>query len=295
MKYLSPILRWSAVTGVVFALMLSLCVTPAAAQDAQPTAREKELREWYNGLGKNRQDELKRRFKAFKQLPRERQQQIMKLAKEGKPILTDQQRENLKKLKKLSYLERVRLYTTAAELSALRRMRSAEFEAAIKLDAPERQAKLHELLKEQRRNMFMRTLPDEQRRRIMRTPLDERDDAIDRLYRQEAKERIEKLAEYYPRLAELREAAERGDKEARHELRSLFADLRTLDQLMQRLTPERREEVTAELKDLSMDQAADKVRKALQDQWQRERKQPRDRRDKPDRAIPDRNNRRGRD
>lgn len=285
MRYVTSIL-------VALALLLSLSVTPAAAQQpepakAAPDSREASLRDWFNGLGKARQEELKKRFRAFKHLPKERQQQILKAVKEGKPILTEQQRENLKKLKKLDYLERVRLYTVAAELQALRRGRPVEFKAAMESERPA--AELQKLMLEQRVQMHLRSLPESERREFMRlTPEQKR-----ARMQTEHKQRLEELQGFYPRFAELREAAAKGDKEARNELRKALADLRTLDQLLQRLEPEKRKEMLAELRDLSIDEAADKVRRALQDQWQKERKQPsRDRKDQP-RMLPERNGKRG--
>lgn len=287
-------MRYVASILVALALLLSLSVTPAAAQQSEPAkaasdSREASLRDWFNGLGKARQEELKKRFRAFKHLPKERQQQILKAVKEGKPILTEQQRENLKKLKKLDYLERVRLYTVAAELQALRRGRPAEFKAAMESERPA--AELQKLMLEQRVQMHLRSLTPAERAEFARLSPEQRRERM----QSEHKQRLEELQGVYPRLAELREAAARGDKEARKELRNALADLRTLDQLLQRLQPEKRKEMLAELRDLSIDEAADKVRRALQDQWQKEqkdRKGPRDRKDPP-RIAPERNGKRG--
>lgn len=285
-------MRYAAFILIALALVLSLSVTPAAAQQSDPAkaasdSREASLRDWFNGLGKARQEELKKRFRAFKHLPMERQQQILKAVKEGKPILTEQQRENLKKLKKLDYLERVRLYTVAAELQALRRGRPAEFKAAMESERPA--VELQKLLLEQRVQMHLRSLTPAERAEFARLTPEQRRERM----QTEHKQRLEELQGFYPRFAELREAAAKGDKEARKELRQALADLRTLDQLLQRLEPVKRKEMLAELRDLSIDEAADKVRRALQDQWQKERKQPsRDRKDQP-RIAPERNGKRG--
>lgn len=281
-------MRYAAFILIALALVLSLSVTPAAAQQSDPAkaasdSREASLRDWFNGLGKARQEELKKRFRAFKHLPKERQQQILKAVKEGKPILTEQQRENLKKLKKLDYLERVRLYTVAAELQALRRGRPAEFKAAMESERPA--VELQKLMLEQRVQMHLRSLTPAERAEFARLTPEQRRERM----QTEHKQRLEELQGFYPRFAELREAAAKGDKEARKELRQAVADLRTLDQLLQRLEPAKRKEMLAELRDLSIDEAADKVRRALQDQWQKERKQPsRDRKDQP-RIAPERN------
>jgi hypothetical protein len=282
-------MRYAASILVALALLLSLSVAPVSAQEApkQADPKEGQLRDWFNGLGKARQEELKKRFRAFKHLPKERQQQILKAVKEGKPILTEQQRENLKKLKKLDYLERVRLYTAAAELQALRRGRPAEFKAAMESERPA--AELHQLMLEQRVQMHLRSLTPAERAEFMRLTPEQKRERM----QTEHKQRLEELQGFYPRFAELREAAAKGDKEARKELRQAVADLRTLDQLLQRLEPGKRKEMLAELRDLSIDEAADKVRRALQDQWQKERKQPsRERKDQP-RMAPERNGKRG--
>lgn len=287
-------MRYATFILIALALVLSLSVMPAAAQQSDPAkaasdSREASLRDWFNGLGKARQEELKKRFRAFKHLPKERQQQILKAVKEGKPILTEQQRENLKKLKKLDYLERVRLYTLAAELQALRRGRPAEFKAAMESERPA--VELQKLLLEQRVQMHLRSLTPAERAEFARLTPEQRRERM----QTEHKQRLEELQGFYPRFAELREAAAKGDKEARKELRQALADLRTLDQLLQRLEPAKRKEMLAELRDLSIDEAADKVRRALQDQWQKERKQPsRDRKDQP-RIAPERNGKRGED
>jgi len=282
MKWLSPILA-------ALALAFVLGVNPVDAQEsdaAKPSAREAQLREWFNGLGKNRQEELKKRFRAFKHLPNERQQQILQAARDGKPILTDKQRENLKKLKKLSFLERVRLYTTAAELNALTHgPRGKEAREAFEKGDKE---VLRRMMMQQRMNMFSRNMLPEQKREFFSMTPEERLKKIV----EDRKTRIEELTGIYPRFAELREAAENGDKDARRELKHLVADLRTLDLLLQRLEPAKRAEIMAELKDLSIDDAANQLRKALQDQWKEERKRnPRDNNDAPPRMVPDRNNR----
>ncbi|MCA8937389.1 MAG: hypothetical protein KDB68_14415 [Planctomycetes bacterium] len=272
MRFLSPILTLL----IAFALVAGLSFTPAAAQDAaKPTtdSREAQLREWFNALPKHRQEELKQRLKTLKRLPKERREEMLQAAKEGRPILSDEQRKNLQKLRKLSYLERIRLYTTAAEIDALRRgPRAREFEQAMKLEGPERMRELRGMMFEQRQMMFVRSLPADKRREIMNLPENERRQAVRKLFEEEGRTRLQQLEGFYPRLAELKEAAQGGDKEARKSLRQMYADLRTLDLLIQRLAPEKREQIMTELRDLSMEDAANAVRKALQDQWQAERK-----------------------
>src|SRR5690606_26929855 len=161
--------------------------------------------------------------------------------------------------------------------------------AAMESERPA--VELQKLLLEQRVQMHLRSLTPAERAEFARLTPEQRRERM----QTEHKQRLEELQGFYPRFAELREAAAKGDKEARKELRQALADLRTLDQLLQRLEPVKRKEMLAELRDLSIDEAADKVRRALQDQWQKERKQPsRDRKDQP-RIAPERNGKRGED
>ena len=247
-------------------LVLALLVAaPLVAQD-----RAAELREWFNELPESRKTELKNRLRALKRLPKERQQQVLKAAKEGRPVLTDQQRQNIRKLGKMDYLERVRLYTTAAELQMLRRMRGKDFEDAMQLEGHERLKKLRELMHEQRAMQFMRNLPDEAREALRGMTVEERRKAMRKMFKEESERRMEALESFHPRIAELREAASNGDKDAKRQLRRTIADLRTLDMLLQRLKPETRESVMNTIRDLTIEQAADEVRKALHKQWQNE-------------------------
>ena len=108
-----------------FVLILALVFAlPAFAQNAE--GREAELRQWFNNLPESRKTELKKRLRALKRLPKDRQAALIKAAKEGRNVLTEQQRENIRKLGKMDYLQRVRLYTTAAELNVLRRTRGKD-------------------------------------------------------------------------------------------------------------------------------------------------------------------------
>lgn len=299
MRYFTPVLS----LFVALALVAGLAVTPAAAQGkasdaatAKPNGREAELQKWFSSLPKHRQIELKQRLKVLKRLPKDRREEILQAAKEGRPILTDEQRKNLQKLRKLSYLERIRLYTTAAEVEALRRgPRANEFKQAMQLEGSERVRALRGMMAEQRQSMYLRNMPDEKRREIMSLPEGERRHAIRELFEQESRGRMQRLEGFYPRLAELKEAARGGDKEARKELRVMFADLQTLDLLIQRLAPEKREQMMTELRELSMEEAADTVRRALQDQWQNEKRSPDRRNNDRPAAMPDRGNQRAPD
>ena len=267
------------------ALFASLAI-PAGAQD---TAKSHDAT-WFNELGKNRQQELKKRYHALKRLPKEKQEAILKAGKDGKPILSDEQRKNLQKLRKLTYLQRVRLYTLAAELKAARTMRPVEFKKAMESD--NRPEALRNLLADQRAMMYMRNLPPEKREELQAMPPRDRMEAIRKLYEEESKARLAELEGIYPRVNELRVAAEGGDKEAKRQLRQMMGDLKTLDLLMQRLEPGKRSELMAELRDLSIDEAANEIRKALKDQWQAEIKRSKEEREKDrkeGRTPPDRN------
>lgn len=265
--------------------LVAVLAIPAAAQEAPPS----EDAQWYAGLGKNRQEELKKRYRALKRLSKDKQQAILKAGKEGKPILSDDQRASLQKLRKLSHLQRVRLYTLAAELHAVRNFRPAEFKKAM--ESEDRAVALRDLLAEQRAMLYMRSLPDSERRELMALAPEARRKALRAKYEEESKTRLTELEANYPRIAELRVAAE-TDKEARKQLKQMKADLKTLDLLLQRLEPERRKQVMSELRDLSMDAAANEIRKALKDQWQQETKRNKEQREKDrreGRPLPERN------
>lgn len=280
MRFLMPVMT----LFFALALLANLAVTPADAQSVSGSdattpsaddAREAELREWFNSKPKHWQETFKHRLKMLKRLPKESREQMLQNAKDGKPILTPEQRRNLQRLRKMGYLQRIRLYTAAAEMQALRRgPRSDEFRQAMELEGNERTRKLHELMIEQRQGMFIRSLPVEKRQEIMRMPPDQRRQAVRKIFEEESKARLEQLEGFYPKIAELKEAAKKGDKDARKDLRRMLADLRTLDMLVQRLSPDKREQVMEEIRELNMEDGADQVRKALKDQWQDERKRP---------------------
>lgn len=283
---------------LVFALAAPVFAQGAAGDSA---GREAELREWFNNLPESRQTELKNRLRALKRLPKERQAELVKAAKEGRPVLTDAQRENIRKLGKMDYLERVRLYTTAAELQVLRRTRGKDFDDAMQLEGHERVKALREMLFEQRAAQFRRNLTDEQQMALAGMTPAERMKAMRQWFKEESERRMEALEGFHPRIAELRTAAAGGDKDARRQLKRTIADLRTLDMLLQRLEPEARESVMSKISQLTIEQAADEVRKALQAQWQNEMRnrpnrgpRPEDRGSmRPDRnGMPDRPRRR---
>jgi hypothetical protein len=244
-------------------------------------SREAELRQWFDSLPESRKAELKHRLRAFKRLPEPRQREMLQAAKEGREVLTEKQRENIRRLRRMDNLERVRLYTTGAELQLLRRARGADFDEAMNLEGPERVQRLREMLHEHRRLRFFNDLPPEEREALRRMPPRERERAMHDRYRREREERLNELEKHYPRVSELRQAAEDGDRDARRQLRQTMADLRTLDMLLQRLGPKEREVMLQRIGDRTIEQTAEEVRKALQRQWQQESRQRPKRRPEP--------------
>jgi hypothetical protein len=157
------------------------------------------------------------------------------------------------------------------------------------MESDNRAEALRDLLADQRAMLYLRSLPEAERAQFMGMKPDERRKALRAKYEEESEARLSELETYYPRMAELRAAAE-TDKEARKQLKQMKADLKTLDLLLQRLEPERRKQVMSELRDLSMDAAANEIRKALKDQWQEENKRNKEERDRRGPRIqPDRN------
>jgi hypothetical protein len=244
---------------------------------AVPCMAQADLRQWYEAQTPQKQDLLRKRLRALRALKPPARERMLKLAAEGKPILTDEQRENLRKLRELPYLHRVRLYTLARELEMTRRANPAGIERAMQ--APEREKALLALIVMQRAQMSL-TPEERMQLRAMRPPerqefLRNRREAAEK----EARARITGLEYLQPNIAELRKAAE-TDPQARRELRQAMHDLGTLDMLQQRLSLERREKVQAEIKDMNLERAAQRVQRELNAHWQSQRgereKRPRD-------------------
>jgi hypothetical protein len=116
--------------------------------------------------------------------------------------------------------------------------------------------------------MQMRGMRPPQRQEFLR----QRREAAER----DARARIAELEYLQPNLAGLRSAAESGP-EARRELRRAMHDLGTLDMLLQRLSPERRERVKGEIKGMNIERAAQSVQRELNPHW-RDQKGDRERR-----------------
>lgn len=256
------------------ALIIALFVAvPCMAQSAP----EADLRQWYEAQTPQKQEMLRRRLRALRAMKPPARERVLKLAAEGKPILSDEQRENLRKLRELPYLQRVRLYTLARELEMVRRNMPRPYEHAMQ--SPERDRLLLGLIVQQRTMMSL-TPEDRRRMRELRPPekqkfLEARRENAEK----DARSRIAELEHLHPRLPGLRQAAP-ADPQARRELRQAMHDLGTLDMLLQRLGLERREKVQAEIKGMTLERAAQRVQRELNAHWQQQRgereKRPRD-------------------
>lgn len=251
-------------------ILVALLAVPALAQDNAND--EAALRAWHNSLTKEQRDRLKHRQRVFKRMDKERQRDALESAKAGKPVLSQEERESLEQLRTMGYLKRARLFTLANELQVLRRTAGPEFKRAMELTGDERVRELHQLLERRRAMAFLRTLPESEQQRISALPPAQRFREAMQLYERENRARRQKLEQAFPHVAELREKA-RTDEGARTELRRVMADLWTLDMMLQRLLPQTRERVLAQLPNLDIDKAADLLRKELQAQWQAEVRQ----------------------
>lgn len=249
-------------------LLIALLALPLLAQEV-PTD-EAGLRQWYQSLPKEQKERLRHRQRVFKRLDKDRQQQAMADAKAGKPILTTAERENLEQLRTMGYLQRARLMTLANELQMLKRTGGPEFKRAMDLEGAERVKALHQMLVRRRALAFLRTLPDTEQQRLAGLPPMERQREAMKLYEEHNRKRRAALEEAFPHVKELKQKARAGDQQAREELRRVMADVWTLDMMLQRLNTEARDRVMAQLPNLSIEKAADLLRKELKEQWQNE-------------------------
>lgn len=267
MSLVTHIFKGGLIALVALALIASLAVVPGFAQEDAPGGdHESELRTWWEGLPDHRKRELLHRRRALKRLPLEQRRELVQRAREGRPVLTEIQRERLERLRAMPPVKRLRLYTLAAELTALRRANPRGLQDAMGKTGRERAQALRGLLARHRMMLFMRSLPrDEQRRvREMRPP--ERM----RYWAEKKKEVMETLVGYHPRVRELGQMARRGDEQARREFREMSGDLLTLSLLIQRLSPDLQRKTLDEIRNLSIEKSADVVRRALHDQWKNE-------------------------
>lgn len=255
-------------------LAFALLASPLMAQtDTPENTRQAELQRWFNSLSPREQAKLRKRLKVVKQLPKDLQKKIMKSAKEGKPALSKQQVQNLKKLGKMSYLKRVRLQILMRELELVKKTNKSGFDSAMAKSGTERKTALLQLVQGQRTRMFMRSMPETRRRELKNLTPAQRKQKMSEWFEADSKARLDKLSARHPRIKDLRVAAENGDKQAKKELREIIADLATLDRMVSRLTPERRRKVLAEIKDMDTDKAANHVRRAMDDQFKNMRKE----------------------
>ena len=121
------------------ALLLCLLVAPALAEGPvieKPTEKEAaELREWYGKLSPQRQEMLKRRLKAFKQLEPGRQKDLIEKLRGTGLAFNDDQSKAVGKLQKLPYLARVRLHLLGDELKMIEKREPEFYAAAVKKPA----------------------------------------------------------------------------------------------------------------------------------------------------------------
>ncbi len=280
--------RHAGLACLVVTLLVALAALNPAVTFAQPApapdAHTLEMQAWFDGLTPQRKELLKRRLKALRRLPKDKQTELLQAAKEGRPLLTEAQRTNLRKLKEMPYLERVRLYTLARELEMLRKNAPVAYKRAS--EGADRDRALAEMLFLQRAQML---LTPEERAGMASLKGPERMRFLRERYEQSGRESLEELAFLEPRLADLRKAAASGDEDARRELRRAVSDLGTLNMLLQRLDKDRREKVMADLKELGLDRAMEKavdtVRKELRAQWNEAEKRPQ-REDRPGEVRP---------
>lgn len=236
---------------------------------AQPEPQdEAALRAWFQSLPAERRARLMHRQRVYNRMPPQRKLEVLDAARAGKPILTEQERETMRRVREMRGPERMRLLALSHELRLLRRMHGPEVEAALQLEGPERAQRIRELLRRHRAREYVRQLPDEQRQRLQSLPAPERNREMTRQFVQESRERREALIESFPQISELRARAREGDEAARTELRRALGDIRTLDMMLQRLQPQARERV--HLADLSIEEAFETLRQELRRQAMRE-------------------------
>ncbi|MCC6149077.1 MAG: hypothetical protein IT461_02410 [Planctomycetes bacterium] len=220
------------------ALLLCLLVAPALAEGPaieKPTEKEAaELREWYSKLPPQRQEMLKRRLKAFKQLDPKRQKELIEKLRGSGLAFNDDQSKAVGKLQKLPYLARVRLHLLGDELKMIEKREPEFFAAALKKPANERNRELGQRILMSRIMRYTMTLPEDQRAAFEKLRPAER---IQR-YMAAKNERINALLEANPRYADLKANADKGDAEARRALGALRRDVSTLDDLVERYAPE---------------------------------------------------------
>lgn len=220
------------------ALLLCLLIAPALAEGPlieKPTEKEAaELKEWYSKLPPARQEMLKRRLKAFKQMAPNRQKDLIEKLRGTGIAFNDDQSRSMGKLQKLPYLARVRLHLLGDELNMLQRRDPEFYAATMKKPANERSRELSQRILNSRIMRHVLALDDAQRAEFEKLRPAER---IQR-YLAAKRERVQSLMEANPRYKDLKLNADKGDTQAQRELGALRRDVMTLDDLVERYAPE---------------------------------------------------------
>ncbi len=220
------------------ALLLCLLLAPVLAEGPlveKPTEKEAaELRDWYGKLPPARQEMLKRRLKAFKQLDSKRQKELIEKLRGSDRAFSEEQARSLGKLQKLPYLARVRLHLLGDELKMLEKREPEFFAAAMKKPDNERTREISQRILMSRIMRYALSLDEKQRAEFEKLRPAER---VQR-YMAAKNERVQALLEANPRFKDLKANADKGDAEARRELNALRRDVMTLDDLVERYAPE---------------------------------------------------------
>ena len=250
-------------------LLLALLVSPVSAEAAPEKiseAQTKELREWFKALPAGKQQLLRRRLKALNKLTPEQQKKALeKLGVAEARVFTDEQAQSLDTLKKLSFVQRLRLHLLLSDLEMIKRRDPAGFESIMSKPGKERIPELSRRIAEVRLMRFMQTLPAEERAEFEKLPLGMRL----RRYASARRERVQALLAAQPRYAGLKAASESGDSQARRELFQLTRDMGTLDDVLEAYAPAMSSEVRAETRGKVLkaiaDGQADKIKPVLRE------------------------------
>jgi hypothetical protein len=233
-----------------------------SAAEADPEAAE--LRDWFNALPPERRMQLMNRMRAVRRMPPEERREVIE---DRRPVLSERERDNMQRLERMPYLQRVQYNGLSHELNMLRRFDEQGFNEANQLSGEERARAIHHLLQRQRAMHFQRALTPEQRAELEQLQGPERMRRLREMFREAAKERRERLVELVPGLDDLRRRAREGDAEAREEWRRTMSNLLALDFLTMRLQPEARDRVFESARNDGFEAATELARKLLREQW----------------------------
>jgi hypothetical protein len=201
----------------------------------KPTEKEAaELKDWFSKLPPARQEMLKRRLKAFKQLDSGRQKELIEKLRGSGFAFSEDQSRSLGKLQKLPYLVRVRLHLLGDELNMIQKREPDFYAAAMKKPAQERARELSQRILQSRVMRYEQSLSDEQRAEFSKLRPAER---IQR-YMAAKRDRVQSLMEANPRYKDLKANADKGDAESMRALANLRRDVITVDDLVERYSPE---------------------------------------------------------